>query len=61
MIIVAGSLTVAPDQRADYLAGCEVVVEQAPRAPGCLDFALSSDLLDPARINVYERWTRGSA
>jgi quinol monooxygenase YgiN len=32
-------------------------VEQARRAPGCLDFALSADLLDPRRINVLERWS----
>ncbi|WP_233521353.1 putative quinol monooxygenase [Streptomyces triticagri] len=29
---------------------------QARAADGCLDFALSADLLDPDRINVYERW-----
>ena len=32
------------------------VVEQARSAPGCLDFAISADLLDPARINIFERW-----
>jgi heme-degrading monooxygenase HmoA len=25
-------------------------------APGCLDFAISADLIDPARINIFERW-----
>lgn len=24
---------------------------------GCLDFALSPDLIDPGQINVFERWT----
>lgn len=56
MILVAGALFVAPAGREDYLAGCRAVVEQARRADGCLDFALSPDLLDPRRINVYERW-----
>jgi hypothetical protein len=32
------------------------VVEQARRAQGCLDFSLSADLIDPARINILERW-----
>ena len=27
----------------------------APR-PGCVDFAVSADLVEPGRINVYERW-----
>ena len=57
MILVAGALFVDPACRADYLAGCRAVVEQARRTEGCLDFALSPDLVDPRRINVFERWT----
>ena len=56
MIIVAGALTVDPDGRDAYLEGCAAVVAAAREAPGCLDFALSADLLDAGRINVYERW-----
>ena len=56
MIIVAGAIVVDPAERADYLAGCVAVVEAARAAPGCLDFALSADLVDDGRINVYERW-----
>ena len=56
MIIVAGALFVAPDGRDAYLEGCVAVVEAARGAPGCLDFALSADLLDAGRINVFERW-----
>jgi quinol monooxygenase YgiN len=56
MIIVAGTLAVAPGDRARYLAGCRDVLVAARQAPGCLDFALSADLLEPGRINVFERW-----
>lgn len=56
MIIVAGALVVDPDGRDAYLEGCVSVVEAARRAEGCLDFALSPDLLEPGRINVFERW-----
>jgi quinol monooxygenase YgiN len=56
MIIVAGALTVDPDGRDAYLEGCAAVVAAAREAPGCLEFALSPDLLEPGRINVYERW-----
>ncbi|WP_283138881.1 putative quinol monooxygenase [Rhizohabitans arisaemae] len=54
MIIVSGKLYV--DDRDAYLAGCRRVVEQARTAPGCLDFALSADLIEAGRINVYECW-----
>ena len=56
MLIVAGHLVVDPASRAAYLRDCEDVVRLARAAPGCLDFALSPDLLDPGRINVHERW-----
>ncbi len=57
MIIVAGALIVDPGGRDAYLEGCVGVVEAARRAEGCLDFAVSADLLEPDRINVYERWS----
>jgi quinol monooxygenase YgiN len=56
MVIVAGHIMVDPAQRESYLAGCVSVVEQARRAPGCLDFAITADLIDPGRIAIFERW-----
>ena len=61
MVIVAGHLIVAREVREDYLAGCIDVVAQARSAPGCHDFTISADLLDPARINVFERWDSWNA
>ena len=56
MMIVAGQIFVDPAGRERYLADCADVVEQARRAPGCLDFAITADLIDPGRINIFERW-----
>ena len=56
MVIVAGHIVVDPEQRESYLAGCVSVIDQARRAPGCLDFAITGDLLAPGRIDIYERW-----
>lgn len=56
MHIVAGYLTVAPDRRDEYLYQCRDVVLAARSAPGNIDFALSADLLQPDRVNVYECW-----
>ena len=61
MVIVSGHLIVGQEVRDTYLTGCADVVEQARRAPGCLDFAISADLLDPARINIFERWDSQAA
>jgi len=56
MVIVAGRLIVDPEQRESYLADCVSVVEEARKAPGCLDFTIAADLVDPGRIDVFERW-----
>ena len=56
MVIVAGHITVEPQQRESYLAGCVSVVERARGAAGCLDFAITADPIDPGRVNVFERW-----
>jgi quinol monooxygenase YgiN len=61
MVIVAGYLVIEHLQRDRYLAGCQGVVEQARQTPGCLDFAISADLLDPNRVNVFERWESQAA
>ena len=60
-VVVAGHLMVDPDARDHYLAGCLDVVRQARETPGCLDFAISADVLDPGRVNVYERWASRAA
>jgi len=61
MIIVAGHITVDPEERESYLAGCKSVVEKARRADGCVDFAITADLLDPGRVNLFERWESQAA
>jgi quinol monooxygenase YgiN len=61
VVIVAGHLVVAPEQRAIYLAGCVPVVERARATPGCLDFSLAADPVDPGRITVFERWESRAA
>ena len=56
MLIVAGHLQVAADQRSTYLDLVQRVTEMSRRAPGCLDFVQAPDPLEPDRIVVYERW-----
>ena len=61
MVIVGGHVVVDPEHRDDYMNGCVEVVRQARRTAGCLDFALSADLLDPGRVNIFERWESATA
>jgi quinol monooxygenase YgiN len=61
MVIVAGQVTVDPEQRESYLAGSVSVVEKARGAAGCLDFAITADLIDPGRVNIFERWESQAA
>jgi quinol monooxygenase YgiN len=56
MLIIAGHLIVARTDRDAYLADCVAAVEAARAARGCLDFSITADIVDPARIVVYERW-----
>jgi quinol monooxygenase YgiN len=57
-IIVSGTLHVEPSARDAYLEARVPILAHARKAPGCLDFSLSADLLDAGRINVYEWRTR---
>ena len=61
MVIVAGHITVEPQQRESYLTGCVSVVERARGAAGCLDFAITADPIDPGRVNIFERWESRAA
>jgi quinol monooxygenase YgiN len=56
MLIIAGNLIVEPADREAFLVANGDVVEQARRAPGCLDFVQAADPIDPSRINIFERW-----
>jgi quinol monooxygenase YgiN len=61
MVIVSGHITVEPQQRKSYLAGCVRIVVQARRAVGCLAVAICADLVDPRRANLFERWESQAA
>jgi quinol monooxygenase YgiN len=56
MLIIAGHLVISPSERDAYVAECVPIVDAARRAPGCLDYSVTADSLDPARIRIYERW-----
>lgn len=58
VLIVAGHLVLDPEDRDAHVVMSTGAVRLARQAPGCLDFAVSADPLDPTRVNVFERWAR---
>jgi quinol monooxygenase YgiN len=56
MIIVSGKIYVRPGARQAFLLTSAAVIAQARRFPGCGDFVVAADPLEPDRVNVYEAW-----
>jgi quinol monooxygenase YgiN len=56
MLIVSGRLYVTPGQREAFLAISHTSMIEARRAPGCRDFVVAADPIEPDRVNVYEEW-----
>src|SRR6058998_1710171 len=56
MLIVCGHLVLDPSDRDAHVVASVGAVRLARQAPGCLDFAVSADPVDPTRVNVFERW-----
>jgi quinol monooxygenase YgiN len=56
MVIVSGRIYVASGQREVFLSISGKSMIEARRAPGCRDFVVAADPIEPNRVNVYEEW-----
>ena len=56
MIIVCGKLQAHPGRRQELLDLSHLAIVAARNTPGCMDFAVSPDLVDADRVNIIERW-----
>lgn len=56
MIIVTGHLVVDPADRDRAVELSREAVIAARATPGCIDFAVSADSVEPDRVNISERW-----
>ena len=56
MVIVGGSFELDPDQREEFLAGRLDSIRASRAEPGCLEYTMSADPLDPSRVVLFERW-----
>jgi quinol monooxygenase YgiN len=55
-LILAGTIRIAPERLAELRPHLRAQVEATRAEPGCLDYALSEDTLDPGLIRVYEHF-----
>lgn len=50
-----------PGTQQAFVASSAEAVAQARRTPGCHDFVVAADPLEPDRVNVYEEWASEEA
>ena len=56
MVIIAGMIYIEARLRDRHVASMAEFVRDTRTKPGCLDFAMSADPVEPGRVNLYERW-----
>ena len=61
MVIVGGSFEVEPDQRDAFVASRRDAIKAARAEPGCLEYAVTADPIEPGRAVLYERWADQAA
>jgi quinol monooxygenase YgiN len=57
MVIVAGTFTVEPTRRAEFLESRVEAITTSRREQGCLQYAMSADAVDPAVVRLFEIWS----
>lgn len=61
MLIVSGKLYLKTGAMKKFLAASAQAVALARSSPGCRDFVVAADSIEPDRVNVYEEWESENA
>jgi quinol monooxygenase YgiN len=56
MLIVAGHFDIDPADRDAFLEGRSASMQSTRTEGGCLEYVMSADPIDPARVVLFERW-----
>ena len=56
MIVVAGTVRVRPERRAEAVRVAVAMAEATRAEPGCLSYRFAADLGDPDTFLVFEEW-----
>jgi quinol monooxygenase YgiN len=57
MVIVAGTFTVEPARRAEFLEGRVESIRASREDQGCREYAMSADAADPSLVRLFEMWS----
>lgn len=61
MLIVSGRLYLEPRAMKKFLAASARAIALARKSPGCRDFVVAEDPIEPDRVIVYEEWESENA
>jgi quinol monooxygenase YgiN len=56
VIIVAGYVDFAPEERSTFLDLAQDAIKRCRAEEGCLEYSFNEDRLDPGRVRVLEIW-----
>jgi len=56
MLIVAGAFTLDPNERDEFIASRTDSMRATRDEPGCLEYVMAADPVDPTRVMLFERW-----
>jgi len=61
MIVIAGTVPIKPEARAEAIAVAGTMVAATRREPGCRAYRFSTDLDDPNLVCIFEEWESAEA
>jgi len=61
MVIVGGWFEVDPGERDAFLAARADSVRRSRAEPGCLEYVVAPDPVEPGRVVLFERWESQAA
>ena len=61
MIIIVGTLKMAPEDREAFIAGRIESMQRSRSEDGCITYALAPDPIEPDTVVLTERWTNQEA
>lgn len=56
MLVIAGTISIDPEQREPAIAAALEIMTETHKEPGCISYTFSSSLSDPGTFQIFEEW-----